>query len=65
MQLNGYPKKLITRTINRTLSSKKCPKNNEVPEKPKLFMPYEKGISEPLKSVAIRYGLEVIFTRSL
>ena len=34
-------------------------------EAPKLFIPYEKGISEQLKRVANEYGLEVIFKRSL
>ena len=34
-------------------------------ETPKLFIPYEKGIAEQLKRVVNRYGLEVIFTRSL
>ena len=34
-------------------------------ETPKLFIPYGKGIAEQLKRVANRYGLEVIFTRSL
>ena len=29
------------------------------------FLPYEKGISQKLKRVANKYGLEVIFTRSL
>ena len=31
----------------------------------KPFVPYEKGKSEQLKCVANKYGLEVIFTRSL
>ena len=34
-------------------------------EAPKLFIPYEKGISEQLKRVANKYGLEVTFRRSL
>ena len=34
-------------------------------ERPKLFIPYEKGIAEQVKRVASRYGLEMIFTRSL
>ena len=31
----------------------------------KLFISYEKGISEQLKLVAYKYGLEVLLTRSL
>ena len=65
MRLNGYPEKLITRTIKRTLLSNSKSKNSQNLETPKLFMPYEKGIAEQLKRVANRYGLEVIFTRSL
>ena len=34
-------------------------------ETPKRFIPYEKGISEQLKRVVNKYGLNVIFTRSL
>ena len=34
-------------------------------ETPKLFIPYEKEISEQLKRAANKYGLEVIFERSL
>ena len=65
MRLNGYPEKLITKTIKRTLLSNSKSKNSENLETPKLFIPYEKGIAEQLKRVANRYGLEVIFTRSL
>ena len=65
MQLNGYPEKLVTNTIKRTLLYQNKIKNTDPIEKPKLFMPYEKGISEKLKRVAYKYGLEVIFTKSL
>ena len=34
-------------------------------ETSKLFISYEKGISEQLKLVAYKYGLEVLLTRSL
>ena len=34
-------------------------------ETPKLFIPYEKGISEQLTHVANKCNLEVIFKRSL
>ena len=40
-------------------------KNNQNLEAPKLFIPYEKGISEQPKRVANKYDLEVIFRRSL
>ena len=65
MPLNGYPEKLITKTIKQTLPSNSKSKNSQNLEGPKLFMPYEKGISEQLKRVADKYGLGVIFTRSL
>ena len=65
MRLNGYPEKLITKTIKQTLSFNSRSKNNQNLEAPKLFIPYEKGISEQLKRVANKYGLEVIFRRSL
>ena len=65
MRLNGYPEKLITKTIEQTLSFNSRSKNNQNLEAPKLFIPYEKEISEQLKRVANKYGLEVIFRRSL
>ena len=65
MRLNGYPEKLITKTIKQTLSYNSKSKNSQNLEAPKLFIPYEKGISEQLKRVANKYGLEVIFRRSL
>ena len=65
MQLNGYPEKLTTKTIKRTLLSNSKSKNSRNFQTPKPFMPYEKGIPEQLKRVANRYGLEVIFARSL
>ena len=56
---------MITKTIKQTLSFNSRSKNNQNLEAPKLFIPYEKGISEQLKRVANKYGLEVIFRRSL
>ena len=49
MQLNGYPEALVTKTIKRTLLYQNKTKNTDTIEKPKLFMPYEKGISDQLK----------------
>ena len=65
MRLNGYPDKLISKTIKQALSSNSKSKNSQNVEVPNLFLPYEKGISEKLNRLANKYGLEVIFTRSL
>ena len=65
MRLNGYPEKLITKVIKQTLSSNSKTKNSQNLETPKLFLQFKKGISEQFKRVANKYGLEVIFTRSL
>ena len=65
MRLNGYPDKLITKTIKQILSSNSKSKNSQNLKTPKFFLPCEKGISEKLKCLANKYGLEVIFTRSL
>ena len=46
------------------LSNNKKSQKSEKLEAPKLFMPYEKGISEQLKRIAYRHGSEVIFTRN-
>ena len=55
----------INNKNNQTLSSNSKSKNSQNVETPKLFLPYEKGISEQLKRIANKYGLEVIFMRSL
>ena len=55
----------ITKTIKQTFSSNSKSKNSQNAETPKLFLPYEKRILEQLKRVANKYGLEVIFMRSL
>ena len=55
----------MTKTIKQTMPSNNKSKNSQTLEKPKLFIPYEKGIPEQLKHVANKYGLEVILTRSL
>ena len=47
------------------MSSNSKTKNSQNLETPELFLPYEKGISEQLKRVANKYGVEVIFARSL
>ena len=65
MRLNGYPEKLIIKTIKWTLLSNSKSKNSGNLETPKSFIPYEKGVAEQLKRVANRYDLEEIFTRSL
>ena len=64
IRLNGYPEKLITKTIKQTLSLNSKSNNSQNLETPKLFLPYEKELSEQLKRVANKYGLRVIFTRS-
>ena len=51
--------------MKQTLSSNSKLKNSQNLETPKIFIPYEKGISEQLKRVTNKYGLEVIFRRSL
>ena len=65
MRLNGYPEKLITKTIKKTLSSNSKSKNSQNLKTTKRFLPCEKGILEQLKRIANKYGLEVIFTRFL
>ena len=64
MWLNGYPEKLITKTIKQTLPANSESNNSQNLETPKHFIPYEKWISEQLKCAANKFGLEVIFTRS-
>ena len=61
---SNYPERLITKTIKQTLSFNSRSKNKQELGAPKLFIPYEKGISEQFKRIADKYGLEVIFRRS-
>ena len=53
MWLNGYPEKLITKTIKLTFSSSSQSKNSQNLETPKLFTPYENRISEQLNVLLI------------
>ena len=50
--------------IKQTLSSNRKLKNSKNLKTPKFFISYEKRISEQIKHVADKYGLEVIFRRS-
>ena len=51
--------------MKQALSSNSKSKNSQNLEVPNLFLLYEKGISKQLNRLANKYGLEVIFTRSL
>ena len=51
--------------MKQTLSSNSKLKNSQNLETPKIFVPYEKGISEQLKRVTNKHGSGVIFTRFL
>ena len=42
MWLNGYPEKLITKTIKQTLPANSESNNSQNLETPKHFIPYEK-----------------------
>ncbi|MCB1073870.1 MAG: GIY-YIG nuclease family protein, partial [Chlamydiia bacterium] len=72
MMLNGYPKGFIETQISNTLmkidvgkqQKSKISKETESNEPlVKMFMPYEKGISEKIKRVAKKSRIEVIFTK--
>ena len=58
MWLNSSPEKLITKTIKQTLSYNNKSNNSQNLKAAKLFIPYEKGISEQLNRVANKFGLE-------
>ena len=60
LRLNDYSEKLITKTIKKALPSNSKSKNNQNLKTPKLFIPYEKGISEQLKPVADKYCINML-----
>ena len=51
--------------MKQTLPSNSKLKNSQNLETQKMFIPYEKGISEQLKRVSNKHGSGVTFTRSL
>ena len=64
MQLNGYPLNVINKTIKDTSQSHNSEHKNKGLEPLKMFIPYEKGISEKLKRVASKYGFTTVFTKT-
>ena len=65
--LNGYPKSFIVKEINKTLkkmkTNTKTKKEDQEEDLTKMFLLYEKGVSEKIKRIAKTPGVEVIFTR--
>ena len=53
MRLNGYPDKLITKTIKQTLSSNSKSKNSQNLETPKFFYHMKKEYQKNLNALLI------------
>ena len=64
MPLNGYQLNVINKTIQDTFQNHNSEHKNKELEPLKMFIPYEKGISEKLKRVASKYGFATVFTKT-
>ena len=65
MLLNEFPKSLIERTITKTLhnhNNKK--KENENENMIRMYIPYEKGISENISRVCRKFNVQLVHTRN-
>ena len=64
MQLNDYPKQLVKKTIKNSMrhrAGNKADKvNSEIENNIKLYLPYEKGITEKISRIAAKYNVSVI-----
>ena len=63
MELNDFPKKLIQKTIKNTLNRETENKNKEGDNSIKLFLPYERGISEQISKMSKNCNVKVVHTK--
>ena len=65
MQLNEFPKVIVKKVIHETLSkSKASKKKNEDDEYAiKMYMPYEKGISENIVTIGKKFNVKLVRTK--
>ena len=65
MQLNEFPKVIVKKAIHETLSkSKVSKKKNEDDEYAiKMYMPYEKGISENIARIGKKFNVKLVHTK--
>ena len=65
MQLNEFPKNIIKRTMRETLQPKRQKKNNDNDNEKmiKMYLPYEKGISEKIASISRKFNIRLINTK--
>ena len=64
MPLNEYPLNVINKTIKVTLQSHISEHKSKELEPLKIFIPYEKGVAEKLKSIASKHGFTTVFTKT-
>ena len=65
MELNEFPKQIVKNAIKQTLNEKE--QNNVKEENEnmiKMFLPFEKGISEAISRMSKRFNVKVIHTKS-
>ena len=64
MELNDFPSTLVQKTIKNTLHKDSEYKIQEDDYLLKLFLPYEKGISEQISRICKKYNIKVVHTKS-
>ena len=63
MELNDFPKTLVQKTIKNTLHKDIENKIQEDDYSLKLFLPYEKGISEQISRICRKFNVRVVHTK--
>ena len=65
MQLNEFPKVIVKKAIHETLSKNKpSKKKNEDDEYAiRMYMPYEKGISENIARIGKKFNVKLVHTK--
>ena len=65
MQLNEFPKVIVKKVIHETLSKSKASKkkNKDDEYAIKMYMPYEKGISENIARIGKKFNVKLVHTK--
>ena len=63
--MNEFPKNIVERVIKETLhETENTKKNDDENEMIRMFLPYEKGLSENISRISKKYNVKLIHTQS-
>ena len=65
MEMNEFPKNIVERVIKETLhETENTKKNDDENEMIRMFLPYQKGLSENISRISKKYNVKLIHTQS-